>query len=52
VLEYKLYTPGVGPVLTLGISGGIGREALVEHGRVSTEIARLAGETPLGRPYP
>jgi hypothetical protein len=52
VLEYKLYAPGLGPVLTLGISGGIGREALVEHGRVSTEIARLAGETPLGRPYP
>ena len=52
VLEYKLYAPGVGPVLTLGISGGVGREALVEHGRVSTRIAKLAGETPLGRPYP
>ena len=52
VLEYKLYAPGVGPVLTLGVSGGVGREALVEHGRVSTRIAQLAGETPLGRPYP
>ena len=52
VLEYKLYAPGVGPVLTLGVSGGPGREALVEHGRVSTRIAQLAGETPLGRPYP
>ena len=52
VLEYKLYAPGVGPVLTLGISGGVGREALVAHGRVSTRIAQLAGETPLGRPYP
>lgn len=52
VLEYKLYAPGVGPVLTLGVSGGVGREALVEHGRVSTSIAQLAGETPLGRPYP
>ena len=52
VLEYKIFAPGVGPVLTLGVSGGIGREALVEHSRVSTRIARLAGETPLGRPYP
>jgi hypothetical protein len=31
VLEYKFYAPGVGPVVTLGVSGGIAREELVEH---------------------
>jgi hypothetical protein len=31
VLEYKFYAPGVGPVVTLGVSGEIGREELVEH---------------------
>jgi hypothetical protein len=30
VLEYKLYAPGVGPVLMLGISGGGDREELVK----------------------
>lgn len=30
VLEYKFYAPGVGPVVTLGVSGGVGREELVE----------------------
>lgn len=29
VLEYKLYAPGVGPVLTLDVSGASGREELV-----------------------
>lgn len=29
VVEYKLYAPGVGPVLTLDVSGAEGREALV-----------------------
>ena len=29
VLEYKLYAPGVGPVLVLGVSGGAGREELL-----------------------
>jgi len=33
VLEYKLYAPGVGPVLVLGVSGGGGREELLEHVR-------------------
>lgn len=28
-LEYKLYAPGVGPVLVLGVSGGADREELV-----------------------
>ena len=30
VLEYKLYAPGVGPVLTLGVSGGSDREELLQ----------------------
>jgi hypothetical protein len=51
VLEYKLYAPGVGPVLTLGVSGGGGREELVGSERVSTEAARTAGTTPLGERY-
>lgn len=29
VLEYKLYAPGVGPVLTLDVSGAAGREELI-----------------------
>ena len=29
VVEYKLYAPGVGPVLTLDVSGESGREVLV-----------------------
>ncbi len=52
VLEYKLYAPGVGPVLTLGVSGGGGREELVEIERVGAAAARAAGTTPLGVPYP
>lgn len=51
VLEYKLYAIGVGPVLTLGVSGGGGREELLEHTEVSDEVARAAGSTPLGEPY-
>lgn len=51
VLEYKLYAPDVGPVLALGVSGGAGREELLEHTRVSAEVARAAGTTPLGEPY-
>ncbi|MFI2363085.1 hypothetical protein [Promicromonospora sp. NPDC019610] len=51
VLEYKLYAPGVGPVLTLGVSGGGGREELVEVGTVPAEVARAAGTTPLGERY-
>lgn len=52
VLEYKLYAPGVGPVLTLGVSGGAGREELVEIERVGAAAAEAAGTTPLGEPYP
>lgn len=46
VLEYKLYAPGVGPVLTLGISGGGGREELVGV----DEAPPGAGTGPLGHP--
>ncbi|CAN5654665.1 hypothetical protein BH24ACT5_BH24ACT5_16200 [soil metagenome] len=51
VLEYKLYAPGVGPVLTLGISGGGGREELVQFGPAEAGVADAAGTTPLGQPY-
>ena len=33
VLEYKLYAKGVGPVMTLNVSGGSGREELLRHTR-------------------
>src|SRR5919106_898641 len=33
VLEYKLYARGVGPVLVFGVSGGGGREELVDMDR-------------------
>jgi hypothetical protein len=46
VQEYKLYASGVGPVLVLGVSGGGGREELVEVDRVSS----AAGTGPLGSP--
>jgi len=29
ILEYKLYAPGVGPVLVFGVSGGSDREELL-----------------------
>jgi hypothetical protein len=48
VLEYKLYAPGIGPVLFLGISGGSSREELVEVDRVPAD----AGTGPLGSPNP
>ena len=46
VLEYKLYAKGVGPVLTLGASGGAAREELLSVG----QAPRWAGTGPLGRP--
>jgi hypothetical protein len=46
VLEYKLYAPDVGPVLTLGVSGGGGREELVSV----DEAPESAGTGPLGTP--
>jgi hypothetical protein len=52
VLEYKLYAPRVGPVLTLGVSGGGGREELVKIERVGAQAAKGAGTAPLGERYP
>jgi hypothetical protein len=46
VLEYKLYARGVGPVPTLGASGGASREELLQVG----QAPRSAGTGPLGRP--
>jgi len=46
VLEYKLYAKGVGPVLTLGASGGASREELLRM----DQAPRSAGTGPLGRP--
>lgn len=46
VLEYKLYAKGIGMVLALGISGGGGREELVDIDRVPAS----AGLGPLGSP--
>jgi hypothetical protein len=51
VLEYKLYAPGVGPVLVFGVSGGGGREELLSMTHVSAAVAMQAGTTPLGQPY-
>ena len=49
VLEYKLYAKGVGPVLTLGVSGGPGsREELIDRDTASRKETREAGSTPLG----
>ena len=52
VEELKLYAPGVGPALTVDVSGGAGREELLSMGTVSADAARAAGETPLGESYP
>jgi hypothetical protein len=52
ILEYKLYAPGVGPVLALGVSGGGGREELVKVERVGMQAARAAGKAALGERYP
>jgi hypothetical protein len=51
VLEYKLYARGVGPVLVFGVSGGGGREELVEFGQVDLSIAEAAGTVSLGETY-
>ena len=51
VLEYKLYAPGVGPVLVFGVSGGAGREELVKRSSVSADVAARAATAPLGKPY-
>jgi hypothetical protein len=51
VLECKLYARGIGPVFVLGVSGGGGREQLLDVTSVSDEIALAAGTTPLGETY-
>jgi hypothetical protein len=48
VLEYKLYAPGVGLVLTLDVSGSSGREELL----TMDEAPESAGTGPLGDPNP
>ena len=49
VLEYKLYAKGVGPVLTLGVSGGPGsREELIDLDTASQKETTEAGTAPLG----
>jgi hypothetical protein len=49
VLEYKLYAKGVGPVLTLGVSGGPGsREELIDLDTASQKETAEAGTAPLG----
>jgi hypothetical protein len=51
VLEYKLYAPTVGPVLTLGVSRAGDREELLMVETVGAAAARAAGTTPLGHRY-
>jgi len=46
VLEYKFYARGIGPVLVFGVSGGGGREELIEM----DEALPSAGTGPLGSP--
>ncbi len=48
VLEYKLYAPGIGPVLVLAVSGGGGREELI----AMDQAPATAGTGPLGNPNP
>jgi hypothetical protein len=48
VLEYKLYALGIGPVLVLDVSGGAGREELIEV----DQAPETAGTGPLGAPNP
>jgi hypothetical protein len=49
VLEYKLYAPGVGPVLALGVSGEADREELLRRDRPPAEWVRRAGTAALGQ---
>lgn len=48
VAELKFYAPGVGPVLTLDVSGGNGREELISV----TTVPDGTGTDPLGSPDP
>ncbi len=48
VLSYKLYAKGIGIILTLDVSGGNGREELVNIDTAPED----AGTGPLGTPNP
>ena len=48
VVEYKLYAPGIGPVLAVDISGGAAREELVKLDKAAPKD----GTGPLGKPNP
>ncbi len=48
ILEYKLYAPGIGPVMFLGMAGGSGREELIKF----DQAPEGAGTGPLGSPNP
>lgn len=48
VVEYKLYAPDIGPVLTVDISGGAAREVMVKIDKVASKN----GTGPLGEPNP
>ena len=48
VVEYKLYAPGIGPVLAMDISGGAAREELVKIDKAAPKD----GTGPLGKPNP
>ena len=50
VLEYKLYAPRIGPVLTVSVSGGPGsREELLRFDTAPARWVKRAGTAPLGR---
>jgi len=50
VLEYKLYAPGVGPVLEISVSGGPnGFTRLLRRDRAPAAWVRRAGAAPLGQ---
>jgi hypothetical protein len=49
VVEYKLYAPGIGPVLTLDVSGGAGREELTSYGKAPARWVERATTAPLGQ---
>ena len=48
VAEFNFYSPNVGPLLALDVSGGAAREELVKVG----QAAAKAGTGPIGKPNP
>lgn len=51
VLEYKFYTPDVGPTLAIAVSGSGDREELLRVTKVSSRAARASGTVALGKSY-